>query len=197
MAAKREVEIKFKIDDLHALVERLEAVGFAQATGRTHEMNTLYDLPGGRLRRRGALLRLRQYGPRWTVTYKDRSAVGRTRHKSRREIETGVRDGRALASILENVGFEPSFAYEKFRSEWSDGTGHVVLDETPVGNFGEIEGPSRWIDEVAARLGIAKQQYITSSYAELFLAWKRNTKSKARHMLFSEVRKTTKVPFDR
>ena len=28
----------------------------------------------------------------------------------------------------------------KIRYEWSDGKGHVVVDETPIGNFGEIEG---------------------------------------------------------
>lgn len=190
MSAKREVEIKFKVDDLQAIVQRLESLGFTRATERTHEMNTLYDVPGGRLRRRGALLRVRQYGPKGTVTYKDRSVVGQARHKSRREIETGVQDGRALATILENVGFEPSFAYEKYRSEWTDGAGHVVLDETPIGDFGEIEGPPHWIDQVADRLGIPKRQYITSSYAELFLAWKRQTRNKARHMLFSEVQET-------
>ena len=190
MPGKREiheVEVKFEVDDREALIERLRSLGFFQVTEHTHEMNMLYDFPGGRLRRRGALLRVRQYGAKWTVTYKDRNNIRPGRHKSRREIETTVQDGQALSSILQNVGFEPSFAYEKFRSEWSDGTGHVVLDETPIGNFGEIEGPPLWIDEVAGGLGIANDQYITSSYAELFLAWKRKTRSKARQMLFSEI----------
>src|SRR5262249_44898532 len=150
-----------KVDEPQKLIERLQKLGFSQITGHTHEMNMLFDLPGGRLRRRGALLRVRQYGPKWTVTYKDRNTVGAARHKSRREIETVVQDGKALATILQNIGFQPSFAYEKFRSEWSDGTGHVVLDETPIGNFGEIEGPARWIDQIASRLGISKNQYIT------------------------------------
>ena len=186
MPAKREVEIKFKIDDGQALLQRLESSGFRQVTPRTHERNTLYDQAGRQLLRRGALLRIRQYGPKWTVTYKDRSKIGPARHKSRREIETAVHDGQALAAILQAVGFEPSFAYEKFRSEWSDGTGHVVVDETPIGDFGEIEGPPQWIDQVARRLGISKTQYITASYAQLFLAWKRKTKSQAEQMLFSE-----------
>jgi adenylate cyclase, class 2 len=187
MSGKREIEIKFKVDDGLSLAERLHAAGFRQVTARTHEMNVLYDLPGGRLRRRGALLRVRQYGAKWTITYKDRSKVRPGRHKSRREIETVVQDGQALAMILEAAGFEPSFAYEKFRSEWSDGTGHVVVDETPIGNFGEIEGPPRWIDLVARRLGISKSRYITESYAELFQAWKRKTRSKAGQMLFSQM----------
>ena len=187
MSAKREVEIKFKVADAATLGRRLVACGFQQVTPRTHEMNVLYDQPGGRLRRRGALLRVRKYGAKWTITYKDRSQVEAARHKSRREIETVVEDGQALSSMLEALGFKPSFAYEKFRGEWGDGTGHVVVDETPIGDFGEIEGPPRWIDRVARELGISKEQYITASYAELFLAWKRKTKSRAIRMLFADV----------
>jgi adenylate cyclase class 2 len=186
MASDREVEIKFQILDIGALTDRLEQAGFSQITPRTHELNTLYD-QGGRLRRRGALLRLRQYGRQWTLTYKDNSDAPPGRHKSRREIETRLENGEAAGRIIEALGFKPSFSYEKFRSEWTDGKGHVVIDETPIGNYGEIEGPPEWIDLTAERLEIAHDQYITASYAELFLAWKRKTRSKAEHMLFSNV----------
>src|SRR5262245_5816018 len=156
MAANHEVEIKFKIEDLSGVAARLQAAGFRLVTERTHEMNTLYDLPGNPLRRRGALLRVRQYGAKWTITYKDKGKIGR--HKSRREIETPVQDGRALAEILTSSGFRAGFAYEKFRSEWSDATGHIVIDETPIGNFGEIEGPPPWIDAMALKLAISRNQ---------------------------------------
>ena len=52
MSGKREVEVKFQVEDRGTLVERLKSLGFSEVTGRTHEMNMLYDLPGGRLRRR-------------------------------------------------------------------------------------------------------------------------------------------------
>src|SRR5438552_13122169 len=140
MASALEVEIKFKIEDLKAITGKLGAAGFHVVTKRTHEMNILYDLPGQLLRQRGDLLRLRKYGDRWTVTFKAKGKTGR--HKSRKEIETQVEDGRYFSEILEAVGFAPSFRYEKLRTEWTDGKGHVVVDETPVGNFGEIEGPA-------------------------------------------------------
>ena len=184
MSANQEVEIKFKIADVKALAAGLGAAGFRLVTERTHEMNTLYDRSGEPLRRRGALLRLRKYGSRSTVTYKDRSVVKPGRHKSRREIETPVGNGEALAEILRVLGFKPGFAYEKFRSEWSDGTGNVVIDETPIGDFGEIEGPPQWIDAVAGKLGISQKQYITSSYAELFQQWKKQTGNRVGQMLF-------------
>jgi adenylate cyclase class 2 len=184
MPPSHEIEVKFRITDLSALTGHLKSEGFALVTPRTHEMNTLYDLPDSGLRGRGALLRLRQYGARWTVTYKDRPAV-QDRHKIRREFETVVENGPALAQILEALGYQPRFSYEKFRTEWTDGSGHLVLDETPVGNFGEIEGAPEWIDEVAGRLNIAHDQYITLSYSELFAEWKQRTGSDAANMLFA------------
>jgi len=188
MPSDREVEIKFKIDDIDALTAGLQAADFRLITPRTHEMNTLYDQGRSKLRRRGALLRLRQYGPRWTVTYKDRSGPQSGRHKSRREIETQVENGEALAQVFEAIGFNPSFRYEKYRSEWSDSTGHVVIDETPIGNFGEIEGQPEWIDATAHRLNIPVKSYLKESYAELFAAWKRKTRSKAKEMTFQAVK---------
>ena len=186
MATDREVEIKFRIDDIEALTASLQTAGFHLVTPRTHEMNTLFD-HGNELRRRGALLRLREYGPRWTLTYKDRSGKQSGRHKSRREIETKVENGDAMGRIIEAVGFSSSFRYEKFRSEWADSNGHVVIDETPIGNFGEIEGQAKWIDATAKRLNIPVKNYLKESYAELFAAWKRKTKSKAKEMTFKEI----------
>jgi adenylate cyclase class 2 len=109
------------------------------------------------------------------------------RHKSRREIETQIENGQAMAAIFLDLGYRPSFVYEKFRTEWSDGTGHVVIDETPVGNFGEIEGPPEWIDATAAALGINREQYIKESYAELFENWKHETRCSAADMTFAAI----------
>jgi adenylate cyclase class 2 len=181
-----EIEIKFRVQDTRELTRKLRASKFRQVTRRTHESNTLYDLPGQPLRKRGELLRLRKYGNRWLLTHKAKSKV--SRHKTRVETQTGIDDGEQFENILLALGFLPSFRYEKFRAEWSDGKGHIVLDETPIGFFGEIEGPARWIDQSARRLGIDRQSYITESYAELFFAWKRRTRSPAEEMTFRAVR---------
>jgi adenylate cyclase, class 2 len=182
----QEIEIKFRVDDVRELSRRLRAAKFRQVTRRTHETNTLYDLPGQPLRKRGELLRLRKYGNAWLLTHKAKGKVNQ--HKTRVETQTGIDDGEQFEKILLALGYVPSFRYEKFRAEWSDGKGHVVLDETPIGLFGEIEGPARWIDRTARRLGIERQSYITDSYAELFFAWKRRTRSRANEMTFGAVR---------
>jgi len=181
----QEVEIKFRVGDLQALHRKLRATGFRLVTRRTHEMNTLYDLPGGKLRQRNELLRIRKYGSEWTVTHK--SGTTRGRHSSRTELETKVEDGKQMHAILCALGYSPSFRYEKFRAEWSDGKGQVVVDETPIGDFCEIEGSARWIDATAKKLGVNAEDYITKNYAALFSDWKRETKSNAGEMTFKAV----------
>lgn len=181
-----EIEIKFRIDSISELTRRLRAAKFRQVTRRTHESNTLYDLPGQPLRKRGELLRLRKYGNTWLLTHKGKSKV--SRYKTRVETQTEISDGKQFEKILLALGYLPSFRYEKFRAEWSDSKGHVVLDETPIGFFGEIEGPARWIDQIARHLGITRRSYITESYAELFFAWKKQTGSAAKEMTFRAVR---------
>jgi adenylate cyclase, class 2 len=183
----KEIEIKFRIEDPAALTRALKQAGFQQLTRSTHETNTLYDLPGQKLRKRGELLRLRKYGETWLLTHKAKGRVGR--HKARVEVETRVENGREMDAILRALGFKPTFRYEKYRAEWKDDTGHVVLDKTPIGNFGEIEGPPRWIDRTARALGIAPRDYITDAYAPMFFAWKRRTKSLATEMMFEAVGK--------
>ena len=92
-----------------------------------------------------------------------------------------------MDAILRALGYSPTFRYEKFRAEWTDGKGAVVVDETPVGNFCEIEGPPRWIDATAKKLGVRAEDYITKNYATLFLEWKQETKSAATDMTFNDM----------
>jgi len=187
----KEIEIKFRIEDLSALTRSLKQAGFKQLTRSTHEMNSLYDLPGQKLRKRGEMLRLRKYGETWVLTHKAKSKAGR--HKVRVELETRIENGEQMDALLRALGFAPTFRYEKYRAEWSDGTGHVVLDETPIGNFGEIEGLPRWIDRTARALGIGRGDYITQTYAPMFFAWKRRTHSKATEMTFRALRNESKA----
>jgi adenylate cyclase class 2 len=181
-----EVEIKFAVTDPRALSRALKKAGFKLRTKRTFESNILYDFPDRRLRAKGELIRIRQYGNDWKLTFKAKGKDGR--HKRREEIETTVADGKALEQVVTRLGLARSFAYEKYRTEWSDGTGDIVVDETPIGHFGEIEGPARWIDSTAKKLDLGRSDYITKSYAELFSDWKRDRRSKAADMTFAAIK---------
>ena len=81
-----------------AMSRALKRAGFKRLTRSTHEMNTLYDLPGEKLRKRGELLRLRKYGDSWVLTHKAKGKPGR--HKTRVELRPAwrtERDGRHSA----------------------------------------------------------------------------------------------------
>lgn len=185
-----EIEVKVAISDRRAITRRLKEARFHLETPRTFESNILYDFPDLSLRKHGDLLRVRCYGKVWKLTFKGIGKGKSGRHKRREEIETKLEDGNALKQTFLRLGMAQSFAYEKYRTEWADGQGHVVVDETPIGDYVELEGPPRWIDATARRLGLGIAEYITASYGELFYAWKRQTGSSATEMTFAEVKLT-------
>ena len=108
------------------------------------------------------------------------------RHKHRQEVETVVEDGEALATVFERLGYRETFVYEKWRTEFTDGTGHCVIDETPIGLFAELEGPESWIDRQSRALGLASDDLLTLSYGRLFEAWREETGSRAAQLTFAE-----------
>ncbi len=187
-----EIELKFPVRNLPALLRSLDVAGFLLDTPRTFERNTLYDTPARDLRSSGQLLRVRHYGPLATVTHKRHPDQEDTHspYKVRIETESAVADGPALAEIFIRIGYGPVFHYEKFRTEYShpDEPGaHLVVDETPIGTYVELEGPTRWIDRTLRELGVSPGDCITESYGKLFLAWKEQTRSPADNLTFREV----------
>jgi adenylate cyclase, class 2 len=184
-----ETEIKFRIADLDGLRRALEAAGFHAETPRAFESNVLYDTPDRQMRTRTEILRIRNYAGRCVVTHKrlPDAYAGDEQHKHRIETETQVADGEALAEIFASLGLTPAFRYEKWRTEWTDGQGHCVVDETPIGNYAELEGNSTWIDRVAARLGVSPAQYITLSYGRLFDLWRQEHHECGEHLTFEAV----------
>ncbi len=184
-----ETEIKFKVGDLTGLAERLMAAGFILHTPRTFESNVLYDTPDRRMRARTEILRIRNYGGRWTVTHKrpPDNHPGVAKHKHRIETESEVADGRAFEEIFLTMGLVAAFRYEKWRTEWQDDEGHCVVDETPIGNYAELEGTPEWIDRAAARLGLSHADYITASYGRLFEQWCAEHGSSATDLTFAAI----------
>jgi adenylate cyclase, class 2 len=184
-----ETEIKFRVDDLPGLAAKLEEAGFHLDTPRSFESNVLYDTPDRQMRAQTEILRIRGYAGKCTMTYKrlPEDRPGEDRHKHRLESETEVSDAGALAEVFKRLGLVAAFRYEKWRTEWSDGQGHCVVDETPIGNYAELEGEPEWIDRVASRLGVPPSEYMTLSYGRLFEQWREQNQSSAEHLTFEAV----------
>lgn len=163
-----ETEIKLRARDTAALRARIEELGYRVSVPRTLEADQLYDRDDQQLRRADQILRLRTRGNRSTLTYK--GPAQRLPHKSREELELDISDGGTFARILAALGYEPTFRYEKYRTTFAaEGQpGLITLDETPIGEFLELEGEAEWIDETAERLGFTSADYVIESYAALY-----------------------------
>lgn len=183
---KFEIEVKLRLPDkLEKIRRALRDQGFRVSKSRLHESNVLFDTPQRLLRMHGKLIRVRRVGVHSVLTFKGPSQPGR--YKKRREVEMKFPDADALELIFNEIGYHPFFRYEKFRTEYAKApnTGKVMLDETPIGNFLEIEGSPRWIDRVAALLGFSADDYITRSYGYLYLAHCRERRTSPKDMLFT------------
>lgn len=167
-----ETEIKLALsEDLRAIRRSLRSRGFRVAKKRVHESNVLFDTAAFGLRKQGKLIRLRAVDSRSILTYKGPPTPGK--HKRREELETQIPDSPAFEKILSRLGYDPAFRYEKFRTEYEKPGEHgvVTLDETPIGNFLEIEGAPGWIDRTAKALGFSARDYNTKSYGSLYLEY--------------------------
>ena len=186
-----EIELKCCVPHVDEFRNRALAAGFKIHTPRTLERNALFDRPDRGLLATRQILRMREYGGKWLLTHKRPPAneVPGARYKERLETETEVANGDAMGAILVELGFKPAFRYEKFRTEFDDtrGAGHLLLDETPIGNFAELEGPPEWIEQAAERLGIQSDLCFTDSYGRMFLDWKARSGSPAENMTFDEI----------
>jgi adenylate cyclase, class 2 len=165
-----ETEVKIALPDSASIHERLKRIGFIVSTPRSFEANTVYDTADLSLRKKNMLLRLRQSGLKGILTWKGLQAPGP--HKSRPELETTVGSLETLDRIFHQLGYQPVFRYEKYRTEFepADGQGgKITFDQTPIGEFLEIEGPGDWIDGTARNLDFSPRDYVVASYGKLYL----------------------------
>jgi adenylate cyclase class 2 len=63
-----------------------------------------------------------------------------------------------------------------------------MLDQTPIGDFLELEGAAQWIDRTARTLGFSPADYITVSYGRLYLEYCEAKGVDPRNMVFEHKR---------
>jgi adenylate cyclase class 2 len=164
-----EIEAKFIVAGFDPIRQRLNEVSALTIQARQQEVNLRFDLPDARLRESGRVLRLRQ-DDRAHLTFKAPGPDMEHRH----ELELVVEDGPRMQQILEALGYQVVFIYEKRRETFALGPAQVMLDELPFGHFVEIEGDR--LDEVrqaGERLGLGWSERATLTYLGLFEALRR------------------------
>lgn len=161
-----EIEVKIRIGDPRAVREKLVGLGAVVARNRHRELNVLFDFESGALHAGRRALRLRTTGKRATLTFKGEPRKSRS-FKVREEFETQVREPRQLRKILKALGLKETFAYEKHRTVFRKNRLTISIDETPVGNFLELEGERHEITRFARALKFRRADFITRDYVEM------------------------------
>lgn len=181
-----ETEIKIRVGDVEEIEAKLRSRGFTETSPRAFESNTVWDTPERDLKGSGELVRLRTTRGRHVLTYKGKAHT--EKYKSREELESECSSVDALQRVFARLGLEPMFRYEKYRTEFQrqGEEGIVTVDETPIGNFIELEGEPAWIDTVAEELGFHERDFSTTSYGRLYLEHCERSGIAAGHMVFAQ-----------
>ena len=187
-----ETEVKIKIESADDFIGRVLSQGADRVSERSFEDNILFDFPDGRLRTAQCILRVRFVDGRGVLTYK---GVPRAEgiFKSREELETAIEDPETAIEILGRIGMRQGFRYQKYRQEFvfgrdccktfrdfagglpaigsreKPGGVLIAVDETPIGNYAELEGEEEEILNLAGKLNIAESLFIRLSYHSLYL----------------------------
>ena len=185
MSIQLEQEAKFRLDSADEGSAKLVALGADVEKPRHYEANILYDFPDQRISKRDEALRLRRVDDEAWLTWKG-PQNGSGRIKKRRELETSVDDGDAVEGILEALGAQECFRYEKYRACYRLRDALVTLDETPIGVYLEIEATPELIAEIASSLGLAMDAAINLSYPRLYERFRIETPEAPEFMVFPE-----------
>jgi len=163
-----ETEVKIRIESTEAFIGHVISHGAKRVSERSLEDNVLFDFPDGSLRLARCVLRVRSVAGRGVLTYKG-APMPDVIFKSREELETGVENPETAIAVFERIGLLKRFRYQKYRQEFTLDDVHIAVDETPIGNYAELEGAQDDILSLSAKLDIAESQFISQSYHALYL----------------------------
>jgi adenylate cyclase class 2 len=176
----KEIEIKFPVQDLSVYRKKLQRTG-AMRKAAFFEDNIVFDDEAGTLKDSEKLLRLRK-SDRIALTFK--TPVERSRFKVMDEHEVEVSDFDEANSILKALGYRQVFRYQKKREMYGINDVDVLLDETPIGNFIEIEGAKERITDSADLLGLSMEDGLSDTYRDLYLSYCRQKGIEPSDMVF-------------
>ena len=84
------------------------------------------------------------------------------------EYEIEVSDFEEAERIITSLGFHKVFRYQKRREVFTLQDTHILFDETPIGNYIEIEGTEERILQLSKVLELDSDRGSTKNYMELY-----------------------------
>jgi adenylate cyclase, class 2 len=191
--SEQEIEVKFFIRDLPAMITRLQALGAKMVSQRVLETNLRFDTPDSTITKARQALRLRK-DTAAVLTFKGPSQSG-DRVSIRQEIEFQVSDFESARHFLEALGYKVLVVYEKYRTTYQWNNQMITLDEMPFGNFIEIEGPDPdGIEAAAKALKLDWHERSSASYLALFYQFRAARGLSARNLTFEDLGAITALP---
>lgn len=179
----QEIEAKFLISNLPALLVKIRNLGAMELRPRMLEVNLRFDTHDRKLSDRAQVLRLRQ-DDQAILTFKSPGEIV-DGVISRTELEVVVSDFQSTRAILEALGFQVFMTYEKYRQNFQLNGLVASVDEMPYGNFIELEGSSpEHVRATAALLGLGWDKRINLSYTALLGLYNQNTGHTFRDLSF-------------
>ncbi len=173
MSSMIEVEVKFRIEDIKEVEEKIE--DSAEFIVEKTESDIYFNSPWKDFKESDEALRIREDNEGVTVTYKGPKVDSRT--KSREEVKVGIDDYQSGIQLLKDLGFTPFGEVVKNRRIYELEGATVCIDRVEnLGEFLEIElqGEKSDVEEktlqifrLAKRLGFHEEQSIRESYLEL------------------------------
>ena len=163
-----ETEIKVEIQNPEDFCGSLQVFQPRIISARHFEDNYLLDFPDKTLLSAKSLFRIRQAGEKAILTFKGPPKEEGI-FKTREELETGLDDGTLALQIFERLGMSEWFRYQKYRREFEVSGVIVAVDETPIGNYVELEGSETAIYDLARRMELEESRFIRHSYYTLYL----------------------------
>ncbi len=180
-----EVEIKFQIQDLSILEEKIKTVGGRELFKNVFQKTIRMDTSEESLKKKGIFLRVRD-GEKKIITVKSKLPNSDENYKERQELEIEVSDIELAGKILVALGFTYKRIMEKYRTEYKLSGTILTLDRLPFGNYLEIEGEKDAIEKVIKILGLEKETRLVHNYWHLFEDYKKANNLTGENIVFNK-----------
>jgi len=177
-----EREIKLSFPSTASAREAVDSLGASSIRTRRLQDDRLLDWPDGRLQQSQCVLRVREDTHSARLTFKGPPKISEV--KAREEFETPIGDSALLLIILERLGLQVWFRYQKYRAEFEHNGVIIAIDETPIGTFLELEGNENNILKTVQSMGHTREEYVLDSYRSLFVKNRSKRNLDIKHMLF-------------
>lgn len=178
-----EIEIKFKIDDLSILEDKIKTAGGKVLHKNTFQRAVRVDTPDESLQQRGVFLRVRD-GEKKTMTVKSKISGSDEKFKERQELEIEISDVELAEKMLFKLGYTKKWIMEKYRTEYELEGAILALDRLPFGNYLEIEGDKDLIEKVIKILELEDSERNIHSYWHLFEEFKKANNLQGEDIVF-------------